>query len=155
MNNFHPIILYHKCVCRILLRKLKKYSKYTMKTCQENLWHIYMMCYFNLYGMAYAGMVTRSKSHFENCNNGPEERLSRVIAVTFWPRGRRARSPRRPRGPNVKNVYLYYRYNFCNHIRMHMCLIKLINHCSRNGMLPIQSTSLLEVVRYYHMNSRE
>ena len=31
------------------------------------------MCYFSLYRMTYAGMVKRSKSHFENCNNGPEE----------------------------------------------------------------------------------
>ena len=73
MHNFHRIIWYHKCVCGILLRKLKKYSKYTMKTCQENSWHIYMMCYFNLHRMTYAGVVKRSKSHFENCNNGPEE----------------------------------------------------------------------------------
>ena len=31
--------------------------------------------------------------------------MSRAIAATFWPRGRRARSARRPRGPNVKNVF--------------------------------------------------
>ena len=29
------------------------------------------MCYFNLHRMTYAGMVKRSTSHFENCNNGP------------------------------------------------------------------------------------
>ena len=74
MNNFHRIIWYHKCVCGILLRKLKKYSKYTTKTCQENLWHIYMMCYFNLViGWRMQGWLKRAKSHFENCNNGPKE----------------------------------------------------------------------------------
>ena len=30
--------------------------------------------------------------------------MSRAIAATFWPRGRRALRARRPRGPNVKNV---------------------------------------------------
>ena len=29
--------------------------------------------------------------------------MSRAIAATFWPRGRRALRARRPRGPNVKN----------------------------------------------------
>ena len=32
----------------------------------------------------------------------PRKRLSRAIAATFWPRGRRALRARRPRGPNVK-----------------------------------------------------
>ena len=31
--------------------------------------------------------------------------LSRAIAATFWPRGRRALRARRPRGPNVKNFF--------------------------------------------------
>ena len=30
--------------------------------------------------------------------------MSRAIAATFWPRGRRALRARRPRGPNVKNI---------------------------------------------------
>ena len=30
--------------------------------------------------------------------------MSRAIAATFWPRGRRALRARRPRGPNVKNT---------------------------------------------------
>ena len=33
----------------------------------------------------------------------PRRRLSRAIAATFWPRGRRALRARRLRGPNVKN----------------------------------------------------
>ena len=42
--------------------------------------------------------------------------MSRAIAATFWPRGRRALRARRPRGPNVKkscqelDIYRYYRY---------------------------------------------
>ena len=31
--------------------------------------------------------------------------MSRAIAATFWPRGRRALRARRPRGPNVKNTF--------------------------------------------------
>ena len=31
--------------------------------------------------------------------------MSRAIAATFWPRGRRALRARRPRSPNVKNLY--------------------------------------------------
>ena len=31
--------------------------------------------------------------------------MSRAIAATFWPRGRRALRARRPRGPNVKNIW--------------------------------------------------
>ena len=30
--------------------------------------------------------------------------MSRAIAATFWPRGRRALRARRPRGPNVKKI---------------------------------------------------
>ena len=42
--------------------------------------------------------------------------MSRAIAATFWPRGRRALRARRPRGPNVKiscqelDIKQYYRY---------------------------------------------
>ena len=35
----------------------------------------------------------------------PRRRLSRAIAATFWPRGRRALRARRPRGPNVKKYF--------------------------------------------------
>ena len=31
--------------------------------------------------------------------------MSRAIAATLWPRGRRALRARRPRGPNVKNIF--------------------------------------------------
>ena len=31
--------------------------------------------------------------------------MSRAIAATFWPCGRRALRARRPRGPNVKNIF--------------------------------------------------
>ena len=33
--------------------------------------------------------------------------MSRAIAATFWPRGRRALRARRPRGPNVKKHFLH------------------------------------------------
>ena len=52
--------------------------------------------------MTYAGLVKRAKSHFENCNNGPEETPVQGDSSTFWPRGRWALRARRPRGPNVK-----------------------------------------------------
>ena len=52
--------------------------------------------------MTYAGMVKRSKSHFENCNNGPEETAVQGDCSYILTRGRRALRARRPRGPNVK-----------------------------------------------------
>ena len=52
--------------------------------------------------MTFAGLVKRAKSHFENCNDGPEETPVQGDSSTFWPRGRRALRARRPRGPNVK-----------------------------------------------------
>ena len=72
VNNLHRIILYHNCVCGILLRKLKKFSKYTMKT-WKFITHIYDVLFSFSHRMTYAGLVKRAKSHFENCNNGPEE----------------------------------------------------------------------------------
>ena len=54
--------------------------------------------------MTYAGLVKRAKSHFENCNNGPEETPVQGDSSTFWPRGRRALRARRLRGPNVKKT---------------------------------------------------
>ena len=105
MNNFHRIIWYHKCVCGILFRKLKKYSKYTMKTCPENLWHIYMMCHFIFsHRMTYAGLVKRAKSHFENCNNGPEETpLQGDCSYILTPRATGAARPS-PAGPECKKI---------------------------------------------------
>ena len=89
MNNFPRIILYHKCVCGILLRKLKKYSKYTMKTCQENLWHTYMMCYFYLViGWGMQGWLKGQSHILKTAIMVPRKRLSRAIAATFWPCGR-------------------------------------------------------------------
>ena len=103
MNDFHRIILYHKCVCGILLRKLKKYSKYTMKTCQENLWHIYMMCYFNLViGWRMQGLLKGQSHILKTAIMVLRKRLSRAIAATFWPRGWQALCARRLRGLNVK-----------------------------------------------------
>ena len=102
-ENLWRIILYHKCVCGILLRKFKKYSKYIMKTCQENLWHIYMMCYFNLVIEWRMQGWLKGQSHIlKIAITVPRRRLSRAIAATFWPRGRRALRARHPRGPNVK-----------------------------------------------------
>ena len=101
MNNFHRIIWYHKCVCGILLRKLKKYSKYTMKTCQENLWHIYVMCYFNLViGWRMQGWLKGQSHILKTAIMVPRKRLSRAIAATFWPRD--GRCPPSPSGPECK-----------------------------------------------------
>ena len=73
--------------------------------------HIYIYIYDALFQfsrrMAYAGLVKRAKSHFENCNTGPEETPVQAIAATFWPRGRRALRSRRPLGPNVKILALF------------------------------------------------
>ena len=54
--------------------------------------------------MTYAGLVKRAKSHFENCNNGPEETpVQGDCSYILTPRATGAqRSARRPRGPNVK-----------------------------------------------------
>ena len=125
MNNFHRIILYHKCVCGILLRKLKKYSKYTMKTWPENSWHIYMMCYFNLViGWCMQGWLKGQSHILKTAIMVPSKRLSRAIAATFWPRGRRARSARRPRGPNVKNSHW-------NHIEINKSLTHSVKNFSQ------------------------
>ena len=45
--------------------------------------------------------------------------MSRVIAATFWPRGRRALRARRPRGPNVKKKKSYINFwgNICIIVR--------------------------------------
>ena len=52
--------------------------------------------------MTYAEMVKRSKSHFENCNNGPEETaVQGDCSHILTPRAR----TRRPRGPNVKKKH--------------------------------------------------
>ena len=54
--------------------------------------------------MAYAGLVKRAKTHFENCNNGPEETpVQGDCSYILTPRATGAACARRPRGPNVKN----------------------------------------------------
>ena len=61
-----------------------------------------MMFYFNLViGWRMQGWL-KGQSHIAIMV--PGRRLSRAIAATFWPRGRRALRARRPRGPNVKNA---------------------------------------------------
>ena len=105
VNNFHHIIWYYKCVCGILLRKLNKYSKYTMKTCQENLWHIYMMCYFNsVIGWRMQGCLKGQSHILKTAIMVPRKHLSKAIAATVWPRGRRALRARRP---NVQNTITF------------------------------------------------
>ena len=53
--------------------------------------------------MAYAGLVKRAKSHFENCSNGPEETpVQGDCSYILTPRATGAMHARRPRGPNVK-----------------------------------------------------
>ena len=46
--------------------------------------------------------------------------MSRAIAATFWPRGRRALRARRPRGPNIKNTMVndsYFRFDDDNKMK--------------------------------------
>ena len=50
--------------------------------------------------MTYAGLVKRVKSHFENCNNGPEETpVQGDCSYILTPL-----RARRPRGPNIKKM---------------------------------------------------
>ena len=53
--------------------------------------------------------------------------MSRAIAATFWPRGRRALRARRPRGPNVKTFHWGYYTKFLCHF-VHV-LSELWNTC--------------------------
>ena len=50
--------------------------------------------------MTYAGLFKRAKSHFENCNNCPDETPVPGDCIYILPP--RAMRARRPRGPNVK-----------------------------------------------------
>ena len=100
------------CV-RDFTQEIKEIFKIHHEDSSRNLWHIYMMCNFNLHRMTYAGMVKRSKSHFENCNNGPAEAPCRAITATFWPRARR------PRGPNVKKIETHLHYTKITHRLSH------------------------------------
>ena len=99
MNNLHRIILYHKCVCGILLRKFKKYSKYIIKTCLENLWHIFLMCYFNLVITWHMRGWLKGQIHIlKIAITIPRKRMSRVNTLHSDPTG----DGRAPGGPNVK-----------------------------------------------------
>ena len=52
--------------------------------------------------MAYAGLVKRAKSHFENCNNGPEETpVQGDCSYILTPRATGAQRPS-PAGPECK-----------------------------------------------------
>ena len=52
--------------------------------------------------MTYAGMIKRSKSHFENCNNGPEETpVQGDSNYILTPRATGAARPS-PAGPECK-----------------------------------------------------
>ena len=54
--------------------------------------------------MTYAGMVKRAKSHFENCNNGPEETpVQGDYSYILTPRATGAARPS-PAGPECKNA---------------------------------------------------
>ena len=115
MNNFHRIIWYHKCVCGILLRKLKKYSKYTMKTCQENLWHIYMMGYFNLViGWRMQGWLKGQSHILKTAIMVPRKRLSRAIPLHSDPAGDRRARPS-PAGPECKKFLKKTPQKPCSH----------------------------------------
>ena len=61
--------------------------------------------------IAYAGLVKRANSQFENYNNNPGETHVHGGYSTFWPRGQWALRARRPRGPNVKIVSTYLQYS--------------------------------------------
>ena len=52
--------------------------------------------------MTYAGLVKRAKSHFENCNNGPEETPVQGDCSYILTLRATALRGRRPRGPNEK-----------------------------------------------------
>ena len=63
------------------------------------------MCYFNLIiGWRMQGWLKGQSHILKIAIMVPRRRLSRAIAATFWPRGRRALRARRPRGPNVKKT---------------------------------------------------
>ena len=67
-----------------------------------------MMCYFNLViGWRMQGWLKGQSHILKTAIMVPRKRLSRAIAATFWPRGRRALRARRPRGPNVKKNILH------------------------------------------------
>ena len=90
---------YHKCVCGILLRKLKKYSIQNYgDLSRKSMTHIYDVLFEFSHRMTYAGLVKRVKSHFENCNNGPDETPVQGDCSYIL-------TPRRPRGPNVKQLH--------------------------------------------------
>ena len=116
MNNFHRIIWYHKCVCGIFLRKLKKYSKYTMKTCQENLWHIYMMGYFNLViGWRMQGWLKGQSYILKTAKMVPRKRLSRAIPLHSDPAGDGRCAPVGPECKNSEKHVLWAQRSFQNH----------------------------------------
>ena len=60
--------------------------------------------------MTYAGMVKRSKSHFENCNNGPEETpVQGDCSYILTPPGTGAARPS-PAGPECKKLCVVWVY---------------------------------------------
>ena len=55
--------------------------------------------------MTFAGLVKRAKSHFENCNNGPEETpVQGECSYILTPRATGAARPS-PAGPECKKQY--------------------------------------------------
>ena len=83
-----------------------------MKTCQENLWHIYMMCYFNLViGWRMQGWLKGQSHILKIAMMVPRRRLSRAIAATFCSDPAGEGRARRPRGPNVKKTTWIWREN--------------------------------------------
>ena len=71
--------------------------------------------------MTYAGMVKRSKSHFENCNNGPEK--TAVLGDCSY--------ILTPRGPNVKKLLTANRLpDFQNYVTIapFVCLYNWFSH---------------------------
>ena len=63
----------------------------------------YIWCVISIHiGWRMQGWLKGQSPFLKTAIMVPRKRLSRAIAATFWPRGRRALRARRPRGPNVK-----------------------------------------------------
>ena len=74
----------------------------------KKIYDIYMMCYFNVViGWRMQGWLKGQSQILKTAIMVPRKHLSRAIAATFWPRGRRAlRCAARPSsaGPECKTV---------------------------------------------------
>ena len=82
--------------------------------------------------MAYAGLVKRAKSHFENCNDGPEETLVQGdCSYILTPRAKGAARPS-PAGPECKKNYMNLKgkWKYLFHNKVFFCCFFHICRCS-------------------------